>query len=443
MPESFLPSSLERPALAGTVDIASDLAESLKQKIKSIEGLRTLLTQGAQGNVSAFLDILLLATLHLDASDVHLEPERQDTKIRFRIDGILQEAGSLSHQFYRTLLSRLKLASGVKLNVTDRPQDGRFSFVLEGQAPIEARTATLPSEYGESMVLRVLNPQNLIELSSLGLRPDLLDQFRRIIKRPDGMILASGPTGCGKTTTLYAFLKEIQHPEIKIITIEDPIEYHLEGISQTQVHPEKGYDFATGLQAIMRQDPDVLLVGEMRDKETAEIALQAALTGHLVLSTIHANNATGTVSRLLSLGAKPINAAAALALIISQRLVRRVCPKCSKSLSARPVEIQKITRELSTIKEILKPRILKNLTLPNAQGCAACNLTGYKGRTGIFESIEVDDEMEQYILTSPSVSALRQFAIGRGMITLYQDGLLKVLEGITTLQELDRVAAQE
>ena len=258
------------------------------------------------------------------------------------------------------------------------------------------------------------------------------------------MIIVTGPTGSGKTTTLYAFLKKIQKPEIKIITIEDPIEYHLKGISQTQVAPKKGYDFASGLRAIVRQDPDVILVGEIRDLETAEIALQAALTGHLVLSTLHTNDAAGTVTRLLSLGAKPVNIAPALNMAIAQRLVRRVCKKCSELKKVSPADLDKLKKGLKGLPSSIEiPELNEKLEIPKIKGCPECNDTGYKGRVAIFESFLTDPELENFILSSPSISALKEKAIKKGMVVMYQDGLMKVLKGLTTLEEVERVTTAD
>jgi type II secretory ATPase GspE/PulE/Tfp pilus assembly ATPase PilB-like protein len=257
------------------------------------------------------------------------------------------------------------------------------------------------------------------------------------------MIIVTGPTGSGKTTTLYAFLKKIKKPEIKIITIEDPIEYHLGGISQTQVNPSKGYDFANGLRSIMRQDPDTVLVGEIRDLETASIALQAALTGHLVFTTLHTNDAAGTVARLQALGEKPINIAPAINMAVAQRLVRKVCQKCSKLEKVPPEVLAKIKKTLKNIPPAIKiPKLNSDLKIPRAVGCKNCNFTGFKGRVGIFEAFLVDSEMEKFILKSPSITALKENAQKKGMITMYQDGILKVLKGVTTMEEIERVATE-
>lgn len=428
--------------MSGQIHIPSSLVEELRAKVQNLAQLKEKLGGVQPEGVTSFLQVLLVATLLLDASDVHIEPEEEGTKIRLRIDGLLHDLIILPLGTYQSLLSRIKLTSKIKLNVTDKPQDGRFSFSL-GEDLVEARVATLPAEYGEAVVLRVLNPKNLIEIGELGLRKEILEILQKELKKPNGMVVATGPTGSGKTTTLYAFLKEIQKPEVKIITIEDPIEYHLEGVSQTQVHPEKGYDFASGLQAIVRQDPDVILVGEIRDKATAQIAIQAALTGHLVFSTLHTNDAPGTISRLISLEAKPVNIGAASNLIIGQRLVRKVCARCVSFTKATGEELAQIKKGLRQMSASQTPPLSPSLTLARPQGCTECNATGYKGRVGVFEIILVDSAMEEFILKKPSTSALRKFAIKRGMTTMYQDGLLKVIQGVTTLEELVRITGEE
>jgi len=418
----------ERKKITGEVALSPNLP-----KVANIAEFKKLLLEETSQDASTLLGFLLNSAILFDTSDVHLEPLEQGTNIRFRLDGVLQDAGLLPKEAFALVLSRIKLASSIRLNVEDKPQDGRFSLLLKDKAPIEVRTSTLPSQYGESVVLRILNPKNLLSLKDLGLREDLLSLFEKEIQKPNGMIIVTGPTGSGKTTTLYAFLKEVASGEEKTITIEDPIEYHLEGISQTQVNPAKGYDFASGLRAIVRQDPDVILVGEIRDGETADIALQAALTGHLVFSTLHTNDAAGTVSRLTALGADLPTIASALTLIVAQRLVRKVCKKCAQYAKPTPEELKKVKRGLGSLKVKL---------IPKTKGCKDCNFTGFKGRVGIFEALVVSDDMEEFILRSPSVSALKEFAIKKGMTTMYQDGLVKIVEGITTLEELERVTSE-
>ena len=436
--------------ITGEVVIPSEISTEIKKEIKNISEFEEKIKAFLEKRVTEILEIILGGAIFLDVSDIHIEPRKENAKLRIRIDGILEDVLLLDKKIYENLLSRIKLLSGIKLNITDRPQDGRFSVLMDEIAgeeykarAIEIRSSTLPAEYGESIVLRLLNPKSLIEIETLGLRKDLLEIFNQEIKKPNGMIIVTGPTGSGKTTTLYAFLKKIQKPEIKVITIEDPIEYHLEGISQTQVDSRAGYDFANGLKSIMRQDPDVILVGEIRDLETASIALQAALTGHLVLTTLHTNDAAGTIARLQALGEKPVNIAPAINIVIAQRLVRKVCKECSKIEKSPPSILEKIKKELRGIpKDIKIPELRAGLKIPKAKGCKDCNFTGYRGRLGIFETFLVDDEMENFILTSPSISSLRKKVIEKGMVTMKQDGLIKVLEGITTVEEVERVTGE-
>jgi type IV pilus assembly protein PilB len=420
--------------IVGEVRISKEV---LEKEIKNIPVLKKELEFVLGKETSKILDVILGGSIKLEASDIHIEPKENEAKLRIRLDGILQDVLIFERKIYEALLSRIKLLSGMKLNIFDRPQDGRFTVLFE-RLPIEIRSSTLPAEWGESVVMRILNPKSLISLEELGLREDLLKIFKEEIKKPNGMIIVTGPTGSGKTTTLYAILKKIQKPEIKIITIEDPIEYHLEGITQTQVDPKAGYDFANGLRAIVRQDPDVILVGEIRDFETAQIAIQAALTGHLVLTTLHTNDAAGTVARLIALGEKPVNIAPAINMAVAQRLVRKVCKNCSVLEKPNEEELEKIMKGLKD----LNIKIPKDLKIKKPKGCEDCNFTGYRGRTGIFEAFLVDDEMEKFILTSPSISALKEMAKKKGMVTMYQDGLLKVINGITTIEEVERVAME-
>jgi len=424
--------------ITGGIQLASDILKT----IKNVSDFKKRVEASLTKSVTEVLENILAGAISLDASDIHFEPKEEKIKIRIRIDGVLQDLIFFEEKLYETILSRVKLLSGLKFNITDQPQDGRFSVVI-GQATVEIRTSTLPAEYGESIVLRILNPKNLIDMEVLGLRRDLFSLFQKEIKKPNGMIIVTGPTGSGKTTTLYAFLRKIHRPEIKIITIEDPIEYHLKEAAQTQVDPKRGYDFASGLKSIMRQDPDVILVGEIRDLETAKIAVQAALTGHLVLTTLHTNDAAGTIARLVNLGAKPTDIGPAINMAVAQRLVRKVCGQCSKMEKANPQESKKIKAGLKGIsKEAAAPKLGTALKIPRTKGCKNCNYTGYRGRIGIFEAFLVDDKMEEFILNNPSTAALKKEAVKRGMVTMYQDGLIKVLGGATTLEEVERVAAE-
>jgi type II secretory ATPase GspE/PulE/Tfp pilus assembly ATPase PilB-like protein len=434
----------ESKKLLGSVSISSNIVEESKKDVKDIAGFKKKIENYLSGNVTELLDIILYGSIILESSDIHIEPQEGDARLRIRLDGILQDVVFFDQTVYHHLISRLKLLSKLKLNITDRPQDGRFTINVDGFL-IEIRTSSLPAEYGESVVMRILNPKSLINLEDLGLRGDLFKTFEKEINKPNGMIIVTGPTGSGKTTTLYAFLKKIQNPEIKIITIEDPIEYHLKGISQTQAAPEKGYTFADGLKSIVRQDPDVILVGEIRDLETAKIALQAALTGHLVLSTLHTNDAAGTIPRLVDLGADTATIASGLKMAVAQRLVRKVCKKCSVPAKPSASELAELKKGLKNLPKSIKIPDFDKITLakPKEGGCAACNFTGYKGRQGLFEAFLVDSEMEKFILTNPPVSSVRELAIKKGMITMYQSGLIDVALGVTTFEEVKRMVEED
>lgn len=438
--------------ITGQISIPPEILTEVQKEVKNIPAFKEKIKASLIGRLTEVLEIVLGGAINLGASDIHIEPKEKKTKLRIRIDGLLQDVFLIEKEIYQKLVSRIKLVSGLKLNINDRPQDGRFSILIPEDATkaitktylIEIRTSTLPTEYGETIVLRILNPKSLIDLEALGLRKDLLRLFNKEIKQPNGMIIVTGPTGSGKTTTLYAFLKKIQSPESKIITIEDPIEYHLKGISQTQVSPAKGYDFANGLRSIMRQDPDVILVGEIRDLETASIALQAALTGHLVFSTLHTNDAAGTITRLQALGEKPVNIAPAINMAVAQRLVRVVCKVCSTSEKVSSSSLKKIKKALKSIPKTGQDwKISSQMKIPKAIGCKECNSTGYRGRTGAYEAFLIDDELEKFILTSPSIAALREKAVKKGMVTMYQDGIIKVIKGITTIEEVERVTGEE
>jgi len=437
----------ESRKITGEIEISETGLKEIRS-IKSVFSHQEKIKKHLDAPVTELIEIILGGTVQLGGSDVHIEPEEDDVKIRIRIDGVLQEVLAIDAQAYKRILSRIKLLSKLKLNISDRPQDGRFSIVFD-KTKIEIRASSLPAERGEAFVLRILDPRSLIGLETLGLRKDLLEIVEKEIKKPYGMIVVTGPTGSGKTTTLYAFCKKIKSPKIKIITIEDPIEYHLDGISQTQVSAKKqlqiegrtetrAYDFASGLKSIMRQDPDVILVGEIRDEETVNTALQAALTGHLVLTTLHTNDAAGAVARLISLGGKLANIGPAINMIIAQRLARKVCSECCKMVKPSPEELVKIKKQLNP----LGIKIADDLKIPKANGCSACNNTGYKGRIGMFEILLMGEDTERFILKESSIAALKELAIKNGMTVIKQDGFLKVIGGVTTIEEIERVMGE-
>lgn len=428
--------------ITSQINIDPFVIENVLPNIKHIRDYQKAIEANFLGHTTRVVDLILIGAIALRASDIHLEPEDQDkTRLRVRIDGVLEVVSLLPSGVYASVLSRIKLVSGLKLNITRRSQDGRFTISFKDRE-IEVRTSVLPSEYGETIVMRILDPHSLKDVSALGMRPGLMKIINQELERPNGMILLTGPTGSGKTTTLYAFLNKIKNPGLKIITIEDPIEYRLEGISQTQVDPKHGYDFASGLSAIVRQDPDVILVGEIRDGETARIAIQAAMTGHLVFSTLHTNDAAGTVARLEALGVGSSDIAPALNIAIAQRLVRRVCSHCSHLESPNADEKKELSDAYKKIPSTVQVSAFNDKTQilhANPKGCSFCNFTGYSDRVGIFEAFQVDDEMENLILRSPSIPELRDKAIEKGMLPMYLDGIVKVLGHETTLDEVHRV----
>ncbi len=425
--------------VSGEIKIPSPITEEITRKINNLPSLQEKIRESLKEDVSKILEIILMGAININSSDVHIEPEEEKVKIRMRVDGVLHDVSVIEKELYNKIISRIKLLSRVKINIEDRPQDGRFTiWIPEKDLSIEVRMSTLPSEYGETIVMRLLDPRKLINLDQLGLRDDLHSLFEEEIAKPNGMIIVTGPTGSGKTTTLYAFLKTINKPDIKIVTIEDPVEYHLEGISQTRADSSKEYDFASGLRTIVRQDPDVILVGEIRDLETGQISMQAALTGHLVFSTLHTNDAPGAIARLQALGEKAVNIAPSINMIIAQRLVRKVCKSCTKLVEAKEEELKEIKEELKNIKEDIFS-FPETVNLPQNKGCRECSYTGYRGRAGIFEALVIDEEMEEFILSSPSTSKIKNKAIEKGMITMRQDGMIKVLKGETTIEEVNRV----
>jgi type IV pilus assembly protein PilB len=431
----------------GIVDISSEKMETFSQEVKTPEDLKKtfsfMASKKETRRVSEILELILAAAISMDASDIHFEPQEKLVRLRFRLDGVLHDILYFEHHHYQPILSRIKLVSELKLNVHDRPQDGRFSIHLKG-TEIEIRTSALPGPYGESLVLRILNPKTIaVAFEDLGIPSTLSKLLLKEIQKPNGMILTTGPTGSGKTTTLYAFLKKIYTPDIKIITLEEPIEYHIEGITQTQTNPKEGYDFVNGLRSILRQDPDVIMVGEIRDLETAKTAINAALTGHLVFSTLHTNDAAGTIPRLIDLGVEPNILSPAINVSMAQRLIRKLCSVCKKKDKPTDEEMRVIQAIVDSFPENFKKPPLTDLRIFRAVGCSECHGMGYKGRTGIFEAILVDDEMERLILKMPSEVEIKKAAAKQGILTMQQDGILKVIEGITSFEELGRIVELE
>ncbi len=426
---------------AGSLEISSDEIAAIIDQAKSLPTIISILenTMAAKKSyrISRILETVVAGALAIDASDIHLEPEEAYVQLRYRLDGVLQEVLHFDAETYGLILSRIKLISGMKLNVKKDSQDGRFSIRLP-IGDVEVRVSILPGAYNESIVMRLLNPKSIdVPLESLGINKKLLDILLKEIDRPDGMILTTGPTGSGKTTTLYSFLKKIHNPKVKIITIEDPIEYHLPGIVQTQVN-DKGYNFAEGLRAAVRQDPDIIMIGEIRDNETAEIAINSALTGHLVFSTLHTNDAAGTYPRLIDLGVNSKVLTSAIRVAMAQRLVRKLCASCKKEVVIAGTDQKEMEDAVAAIEDkSLIPTERTHMFV--AVGCEKCNNTGYKGRVGIYEAILSDKKIEDAVEMNPSEREIWIAAQGQGILTMKQDGVLKILDGTTSLEELRRV----
>ncbi len=427
----------------GALDIENEEIQELTKEVKTAEDIKKsiemVIAQKKSYRISRILEIILAGAISINASDIHIEPEEKNVRLRYRLDGVLNDILEVDHETFSLLLSRIKLISNLKLNIKDKAQDGRFSIKMN-DSEIEIRTSLLPGGYGESVVLRVLNPDAIsVSLENLGINEHLLEIIKHELHKPNGMILNTGPTGSGKTTTLYAFLKKVHTPDIKIITIENPIEYHLQGVVQTQTDEEKGYTFLEGLRSALRQDPDIIMVGEIRDDETAEIAVNAALTGHLVFSTLHTNNAAGTFPRLIDLGVNPKIISSAVNIAMAQRLVRKLCEHCKRKAELSEAEQDLIENTLATIKD---PKYLAGLDKENiyeSVGCEVCNFTGFKGRTAIYEAILTNEKIEAIILQNPSEREINKAAENQGILNMKQDGIIKVLRGVTTLSELARV----
>lgn len=423
----------------GVLDISPEELKKTIAEVKTIDDIKRSVGEvtGLKRayRISHIVEVVLAGAFATGASDVHIEPEEVQVRMRFRLDGVLHDVVELDKDTYGLLLSRIKLLSGLKLNIHDKPQDGRFSIKFDA-TEIEVRSSVIPGAYGETVVMRLLDPSTIsVPFESLGMEPRLKALIEREIRNPNGMLLNTGPTGSGKTTTLYACLKKIHSPEIKIITIEDPVEYHVQGIVQTQV--EKNYTFLQGLRSALRQDPDVIMVGEIRDEEVARTAIDAALTGHFVFSTIHTNNAAGTFPRLADLGVDPKVFGSAINIAMAQRLVRRLCSSCRKEAPLSEADKVLVDKVLSGLRDKSVIPESPKMYLPG--GCAECNMTGFKGRIGVFEAVVVDDEMEKLLRTLPSESDIQALQRKKELLMMHEDGVLKVLTGVTTLEELQRV----
>jgi len=417
------------------LEITETVLEKFKSQIKKVSDLKPLLKKVSTTDLVA---LIIAGGVSFRASDIHIEAEEDGVKIRYRIDGVLNNVAIFDNALWEKALSRIKLLAGLKLNVKAKPQDGRFTIFLTKEQ-IDVRAATLSTAYGEGVVMRLLmSSAASLKLEGLGLRQEDHVILSEAIKKVNGMILTTGPTGAGKTTTLYAILNELNSPDKKVITLEDPIEYKLKGINQSQVNPDKGYTFANGLRALVRQDPDILMVGEIRDLETAEIAIDAALTGHLVVSTLHTNNAPAAIPRLLSLGVKPSLLGSALNLVIAQRLVRRLCPDCKEETKLDAKTKTKIKKYLSNLPKNFKLD-LDNAKFYTPKGCKKCSSFGYHGRVAIMEILVINKKIQDILKDDTTEKQITDIAIESGMLTMAQDGLLKATEGTTSVDEVFRV----
>ncbi len=415
--------------------------EELAKFGEDISNLQKLQEKFVNVSVTDILSLMIAAALKINSSDIHVEAEENGIAVRYRIDGILHDVATLPKEQWKRFVSRIKLLSALKINVNDKPQDGRVTLAL-GSGNLDVRVSTMPTIHGESVVMRILHSGSKgVSFDELGLRGDAYNRLKKEVERPNGMIITTGPTGSGKTTTLYSILRTLNKPGVKIITLEDPIEIKMEGINQSQVDISKDYTFAKGLRSILRQDPDICMVGEIRDLESAEIAIQAALTGHLMLSTIHTNSAAGAIPRFLSMGVKPFLLAPALNAVIGQRLVRRLCEFCKEEEIVDSEKMEKAKKILLDLPEAEKKNVnFDDLHFYKGKGCEKCSGLGYKGRVGIYEIFTMTKEIEQIILSSEvSEYKIEELAIKNGMTSMVQDGLLKALDKITSLSEIFRV----
>lgn len=411
----------------------SGLAQELQQELaaQSVDLDELAAAEGlTDAPVVKLLQSMFEDAVQVNASDIHIEPDEKELRIRFRIDGVLRVQTTADRRIAGALISRVKLMAGLDISEKRLPQDGRTNVRIRDRS-VDVRISTMPVQFGESVVLRLLNPfGGVIALEQIGMSKTLLDQVRRLIRQPNGMVLVTGPTGSGKTTTLYAALRELSRPEYKVLTVEDPVEYRLAGINQVQVNTRIELTFARVLRAMLRQDPDIILVGEMRDQETAEIGLRAAMTGHLVLSTLHTNDAISTALRLIDMGVAPYMVAASLRGVISQRLVRRICESCSEPVELTPA-----------IKAIVRMEVgekADQLQFKRGRGCSHCNATGYQGRVGIFEYLEMDDALIEAMHSGDPLKFAAAARAQQGYQSLRRSGIILAANGITTMDQVVR-----
>ena len=437
-----LEAQIEKHYAESGESLASLVAEMTEdKKLEGMSGapdasidLEALIEAAEDNKVKRLLNLVLLQAIKDRASDIHFEPFEDEFRMRYRVDGVLYEMIPPPKHLALPIVSRVKVMSNLDIAERRLPQDGRIELTV-GSKPVDLRVAVLPTMFGESVVMRILDRSNVaLDLDKVGMRTEELDTFRQLIKKPNGIVIVTGPTGSGKTTTLYSALNELNEITEKILTAEDPVEYDIDGLVQVQVRPDVGLTFAAALRSFLRQDPDIVLVGECRDLETAKIAVEASLTGHLVFTTLHTNDAPSTFARLLDLGLESFLITATVEGIVAQRLVRRVCPRCKQAYTPTEEELMQLN---------LTPADLGGRQLIKGAGCDFCNQSGYKGRMGIFEILVLDDEMREMIIENASTQALRQAAKKRGMRTMREAGLLSLYDGSTTVDEIVRETMAE
>ena len=429
---------MERYAQSLAAEVKAALKEvkaPVKLEAVDVRKLGTVIKETS--NIVKIVTTILEFAMKSRASDIHLEPQEVKSRVRYRIDGILHEKLILPKDVHEALVSRIKILGGMKIDEKRVPQDGRFSFKADG-GEVDLRVSSLPTVHGEKIVMRLLKKSDKVPaLTELGLRGRALKNLEDGILRPHGIILICGPTGSGKTTTLYSILSKVATIRINVMTIEDPVEYEIPGVNQVQVNPKAGLTFASAMRSFLRQDPNVILVGEIRDQETTELAVQASLTGHLVFSTLHTNTAAGAPPRLLDLGSEPFLLVSSLTTVVAQRILRRVCPACKEEFQPLPEVVVDLKSVLGNLYPQNQP-----VKLFKSKGCSECNSTGYYGRVGIFEVMPVSEKIGRLILEHSTAGAIEKQAVEEGMITMKQDGYLKVLAGLTTIEEVLRVAEE-
>lgn len=431
----IVPAIATKDAIFRAITKYYDLQESLEEVMGELAPDETIEEANIADDDSPIVRLvnqIIANAVAQRASDVHFDPQETELKIRYRVDGVMRTERSLPKHMQNVIIARIKIMGNLNITENRLPQDGRIKMEIDFK-PIDIRLSTLPAVHGEKVVMRILDLSNALDrLDKVGFEENNLNKFREMISKPNGIVLITGPTGSGKSSTLYAALNELNSDDVNIITVEDPVEYQLAGINQVQVNEQVGMTFATGLRSILRQDPDIVMIGEIRDLETAEISVRASLTGHLVLSTLHTNSASAALTRLIDMGIEPFLITSSLSGVVAQRLVRRVCRDCSEEVD--PTEREKI---------IFQERGLSIDKLKRGKGCPSCNMTGYRGRMAIHEVLQIDDELRKLIMESVSASRIRDYAKESGMKFLVDDGLLKVQAGLTTTEEVLRVAASE